>query len=771
MKHIGKNTTKILWILVFVLLSGIKVVASENVSMPDVNQTVEAECSILSSSENYRDGWYKSWGGAYENVKGSVCTKFFVNVPKDTYYIYINDSRVKLAISEYDQNGTWLKCKGGFRDGDEFVKQEKTKYITLTISSDTWGINFYELFQNGLKIEFAKEEGSSAVQTQILDMQSIDFLNADNWMAGAYSKQTGAFSISTTKICLKYQCMVEDREYVVSLPSAYLKLNLIELDAENKVIASYDLYGGQRWKKNAQTTHIAITVTGNNKNLSVNEYKAFIQAGKKFGIYPYTTYQPNHVMAEFSAGAFIQTMNVGWNLGNSLDSKATLASRGNDTNINQEMYWGNPYISKELIDYVASCGFNTIRIPVTWYYNTYEGPNGELHIGQKWIARVKEVVDYAIANDMYVILNTHHEQPILYAGVSDSEMAKVYNNAYYLWSEIAEYFKDYDEHLIFEAYNEIDNLELSWNYSDLSANQMNQMNQLFVETVRATGGNNAKRILMVPTLLDGTKSNILDAFILPNDTAQDRLIVQVHTYAKRFHQSLEYNMTEIEKFANKWGVPVVIGEFGTTNTYENEELRSVHAANFIARAAKHGIKCIWWDNGTNYAIIDRWNYANSNTQIIQGLLQGVQGVAYEVQGELLLNQSNQYVLKMPNLKTGAIEDKYWGTLTTDLNGAAIQIPEGKSCIICLKAINDATDIWLQRVVFYDAAGNFISGKEIQNTDHIADIPSGAVSMRVSMNSPTRTISYEQYGTYMRQEDLELSVCFYDINNVVPVQTR
>lgn len=137
----------------------------------------------------------------------------------------------------------------------------------------------------------------------------------------------------------------------------------------------------------------------------------------------------------------MQKMNVGWTLDNSLDSKCDKNNRGADRNLKQELNWGNPYVTKDLIDYVAQCGFNTIRIPVTWYYNTGVDEKGRLYIGQEWLARVQEVVDYALANQMYVILNSHHDQPILYAGVSETEMQQVLAKSQSLWQQIATYFK------------------------------------------------------------------------------------------------------------------------------------------------------------------------------------------------------------------------------------------------------------------------------------------------------------------------------------------
>ena len=143
-----------------------------------------------------------------------------------------------------------------------------------------------------------------------------------------------------------------------------------------------------------------------------------------------------------------------------------------------------------------------------------------------------------------------------------------------LWQQIATYFKDYDEHLIFEGFNEIDNIEKSWNYSALAADQMNRMNQIFVTTVRQTGGNNASRILLVPTLLDGTSADILQAFVLPQDTISNRLIVQVHFYTKKYNQDIESDFAQLEAFSDRIGAPVVIGEFGTTSSYPAAGIRA-----------------------------------------------------------------------------------------------------------------------------------------------------------------------------------------------------
>jgi aryl-phospho-beta-D-glucosidase BglC (GH1 family) len=726
----------------------------------------------LSNPDNYIYGWYKSWGGTYDTSTSMICSKDYYKATADTYYIYINDSRIMLNISEYDADKKWLKHTDKIYNGSTFTKQEKTEYIMLSLSSTVWGVKPMTLMENGLEIEFMTTPKDASELDVVVDIANADFANTDNWKAGTYSSQTGAFGIDTTKICYAYYLKVESVPYIVSLPDGYLKMNIIEIDDEGNVVKNTDLNSGQKWEKNEATSKIGITVyaTQNTSSYNASVYKELIKAYSQFGLIKYQpAYTASGSMSNLTATAFVKAMNVGWNLGNSLDSKGDSEKRGEDAQLKQELNWGNPYITKDLIDYVAQSGFNTIRIPVTWYYNTYTDENGNLHAGQKWLERVQEVVDYAMANDMYVILNTHHEQPILYAGVSDEEMAQVIADAENLWLDIAEYFKDYDEHLIFESYNEIDNTAKSWNYSDTAAAQMNQMNQVFVDAVRSTGGNNANRILMVPTLLDGTGDNYYNAFTMPTDTATDRIVVTVHEYTKVFNQDVEGFFGGLEQFSNTIGAPIIVGEFGTTSSYPLEDFRTAQASNFVARAAEHGIKCIWWDNGSDYAIVDRRNLSGSDTAMINALMDGAKGIAYEVTDELVYDDISYYELLMPNLTTGSLEKQYWGTLTTCPDNGAIPVKAGDNCMITLTTLGDAADIWLQRIVFYDAEGNYISGKELQRRTYIFEVPENAAYMRVSMNSAYRTITLKEYTSYLSAGDLKLGISIPTNDNVKQVK--
>lgn len=474
--------------------------------------------------------------------------------------------------------------------------------------------------------------------------------------------------------------------------------------------------------------------------------------------------------ATFTATELVQRMNVGWNLGNSLDCKAK--KRGLDANVKQELTWFNPYVEKSLIDFVAEQGFNTIRIPVTWYYNTGTDEFGNLVIGEEFLARVKQVVNYAIENDMYVILNSHHDEAILYAGVEEKEMEQVYKDAEALWKQIAAYFRDYDEHLIFEAYNEIDNRELSWTFGEKAAEQANQLNQIFVDTVRSTGGNNENRILMVPTLIDKYNEQMLKAFAVPEDMAEDRLIVSVHAYSKAFSQAVEEDFILLENYSKQWGIPIVVVEFGTTEKYFEPSLRGVHATNYIARAAEHGIKCIWWDNGGDFGIINRTDYSKSNTELIDALFLGLEGRKCELAHEILLAEPE-------NFTDGSVQDKdivvnrFWGAIATDRNGEAIAIPEGSKCMLSLTAQGETSEVWMGSVAFYDINGEVVpislnnvsvTTATIKALFWTCDVPEEACYIRVSMYDPFTNIQRDVFDQSLEEGKLKLSISVFNLED-------
>jgi aryl-phospho-beta-D-glucosidase BglC (GH1 family) len=225
-----------------------------------------------------------------------------------------------------------------------------------------------------------------------------------------------------------------------------------------------------------------------------------------------------------------QNMKVGWNLGNTLDAKASdedgneLAHAGLET----EEAWGCPKASQQLFDSLKAKGFNTVRVPTTWFQHLDENNN----IDPQWMARVKEVVDYGIKNDMYIILNVHHEN-----WVNRGDFANAYDEIkpklLKIWTQIATEFKDYDQHLIFECMNEprAVGTDHEWWAAEAvpECEVINKLEADFVELIRGMDGPYAKtRLLMLPGYVASAEQTFLKEIKLPENDKY--LAVSIHAY-------------------------------------------------------------------------------------------------------------------------------------------------------------------------------------------------------------------------------------------------
>lgn len=300
-------------------------------------------------------------------------------------------------------------------------------------------------------------------------------------------------------------------------------------------------------------------------------------------------------------------MQIGWNLGNTLDAT-------DGSGIDCETAWGNPKTTGQMILDVKAMGFHTIRIPVSWGVHA----DAEGNVDPVWMARVKEVVDYAYQNDLYVILNSHHDNSFYDVGgcVSQAEtFAASKRKMAALWTQIAETFKDYDERLVFETMNEprTEGSEKEWTGGTKREREIIYgLNCAIVEAIRATGGNNAYRSIMMPTYAATSMSDVLRDMQLPDD---DRIIVSVHAYlpyafamdangssafTTQDQKELDTFFADLNRIFIRKGIPVVIGEFGATNK-GNADARRAWAEYYIKGAGQYGIPCVVWDNniGTN----------------------------------------------------------------------------------------------------------------------------------------------------------------------------
>ncbi len=372
------------------------------------------------------------------------------------------------------------------------------------------------------------------------------------------------------------------------------------------------------------------------------------------GLYP--NYNTNPIAADQSgmASTAVQLaakIKLGWNIGN------TMEATGGET------AWGNPKVTKALIDVVKANGFNAIRIPCSWNQNLSNPATAQ--ISTDWLNRVKEVIQYCVDNDMYVVVNIHWDGGWLESNITEAK--KVENNAKQkaFWEQIATHLRGFDEHLLFASANEpaVDEAE--------QMTVLTSYHQTFIDAVRSTGGKNAYRTLVVqgPTT-DIEKTNKWMT-VLPTDTAANRMMVEVHYYTpwnfagltkdeswgKMFYYwgSGYHSATDTERNAN-WGeeadleknfklmktqfvdkgIPVLLGEFGairrTTLTGDALTLhlasRAYYLKTVVKTAKANGLLPFYWDEGSmgdnSFGIFNRSNNTVFDAQALTALVEGLQ---------------------------------------------------------------------------------------------------------------------------------------------------
>lgn len=336
-------------------------------------------------------------------------------------------------------------------------------------------------------------------------------------------------------------------------------------------------------------------------------------------------------LSSLTADEIVSQMTIGWNLGNSLDSY----SASYNINVAPGKFatcWGNPEPTKELIETVKDAGFNTIRIPTTWYQHVaLNETTGVYEIDQTWLDYVKQVVDWAYDLDMFVILNLHHEEGVInvpeFTDETLATASKYINN---VWSQLAYTFKDYDQHLIFEGMNEprqkgnaqVDEWGNGSQDNGYSWAYINTLNRQFIQTVRSSGSeNNKERLLMIPAYVATSDSSALNSLSISG--SDGNVAISVHAYAPYFftmdtssyanHQfpgksgwgedyetHLKSLFSSLKSVSDSKGVPIIIGEFSASD-FDNTADRVEWAKCYLGNAKEAGIPCVLWDNNVCYS--------------------------------------------------------------------------------------------------------------------------------------------------------------------------
>ena len=305
--------------------------------------------------------------------------------------------------------------------------------------------------------------------------------------------------------------------------------------------------------------------------------------------------------------AFVERMELGWNLGNTLDAI------GDD-----ETAWHNPRTTKAMIDFVRAKGFKTLRVPTTWHRHLGSAP--DYKIEKAWLDRVEEVVNYGLDNDMYVILNIHHDESIIEPSYAKLEESKLIVEA--IWSQVSERFNKYDDHLIFETLNEmrVKGSPLEWKGGDKEGREcLNKLHVAAINVIRASGGNNSTRKIMVSAYAGSPDKQVIDAVRLPKGDAN--IIASVHAYTPydlclssptpQTEWEVESGKADIDGMLDviseryiEQGVPIVMGEWGTQNR-DNDPARARHAAYYAGACLERGICPVVWDDGGQFQLLDR----------------------------------------------------------------------------------------------------------------------------------------------------------------------
>lgn len=365
---------------------------------------------------------------------------------------------------------------------------------------------------------------------------------------------------------------------------------------------------------------------------------------------------------ELTADELVAEMGVGWNYGNRFDSGGG------------ESGWGNPKVTQDFFKKVHNLGFNTIRLPVTW--DRYIGKSEPYTVDEQLLDRVQDVVDYIIAEGMYVSINMHHDGKAAAGWISEGVMAsypsgdpekwQTCQDRYYsAWKQIAERFKDYDEHLLFEAMNEVSGNDATATGLKRDTAAIVTLNQLFTNAIRETGSNNTHRWLIIGgryTNID-TSADKSNGLKFPDDpyNATNKFMFQIHDYDQYLGltnpPSGEYSRARARAYASQiqkvvdgftsQGIPVWFGEFGAgkqdgINEY-GEQACAYYFETMIAYMSETNMVGCIWDNGS----MGNGVYGNSTTNDNFALIDRMTGDAYRPKAIEAMMRANEFYKDIP----------------------------------------------------------------------------------------------------------------------------
>ena len=557
------------------------------------------------------EGWYQS--DDFEISVNSAYLEVKWDVPSDIKdYINISDKG-------FIEVGYWWGGVQKLRLSSIICNYTRTAEIpvdgTKTIEPD-------------IKLDYGSESSKTA-RIPLSDMMNKgdvpQYFEFNVEASGELQKYSGAFGISVDDSCpdKTEKGWYQSGNIAVLTNSNSATLYWLVPDEIKEYISDGDVMLGYWWSNQQEIRLKSVTVKYSNDGSVPANAGINTEQDKN------TDNKTNKNSSEgMSAAEIVKDMKIGWNLGNTLDCY-NVTWEVSDF----ETAWGNPRTTKAMIDTVKKEGFNAVRIPISWN----EHMNGNIIDGD-WLNRVNEVVDYVIDNDMYAIINVHHDD-YTWLNPSKADEAAVKAKLVSIWEQLSDRFKNYDQHLLFEGMNEprIIGGQDEWTGGTAEEREViNHLFQAFVDTVRKSGGNNSSRALIITSHAASIEADAVNDIVVPDD---DRIIVSIHYYSPwdfaggengKSDWGSDSEKKELDKgfdflkskFIDK-GFPLIMGVFGPTNK-NYFSVRASYMEYYVKSAKSRGITCFIWDNGTKdeFGLLDRnsltWYFKNVVDAAVKG---------------------------------------------------------------------------------------------------------------------------------------------------------
>ncbi len=489
---------------------------------------------------------------------------------------------------------------------------------------------------------------------------------------------------------------------------------------------------------------------------------------------------------ELTGDELVYEMGFGTNLGNTMDGHSGFTP--------SETAWQSAVTTKAYMQALHDAGYNTVRIPVTWGNMITGDIDSGFAINENWLNRVQEIVDYCVSQDMYAIINVHHDgaEQTGWLLVASDEIDTVYYQFEQVWRIIAERFKDYDEHLIFESMNEISCMEGDLkNSAEAIAYDtpiIMNLNQIFVNTVRATGSNNAKRWLAAVAHYANNGSH--KEFALPTDSYNENggIMFAAHIYKHSTNVSWTYEqiydvVDGLKRMANKFDVPMYLGEWGN-RTYEQagtatgyNDVERAYFCEITTRACQvAGVVPVVWDQGFgNNGEYETGLYSYWNRTELRPIFPGI--IEAMARGTYLdataLNEAYDFtdIVKNPEINkitditvTDAITMKVGDKLAVDTvivpadtNDVVFWSTEDDSVVTVYRGILQAKSIGTTKVHVYSQSGSVEKTMDVtveavesateavitlQNAGTQLLVPGKSVQIEAEVTPSSETLSYK-----------------------------